>query len=470
MILRAAATLTALPCLRQSSLERAMSIRLFRRTIARFQEEPKPRCALINTTPALLGLLLVMTTAGLAHAATTWYVSPNGNDSDGLSPQTAFRTPQQAADVVDPGDTVLIMDGVYASGPNQNSLNIERSGTADAPITFKAAPGAKPVLKVQAWEGVGVRGSSYIVIEGLTVEGVAKEITYEEAYSSQLGDTIPARMTNNCFAVIPDYATRRLSHHVKIIGNTARQCSGAGIYSVWADYVTIENNHVYDNAWWSSYANSGISTYQNRDIDDSTDTKMVIRNNVLWGNANFIPFRFSDPDPAKRSITDGNGIIIDDARNTQTIIDDTPAPPYRGRTLVENNIAVGNGARGIHIYLSDRVDVINNTAADNGWSPAIREGDFSVSNSEDVFVGNNIAAPLAGKQALTIENGNDRVWLGDNLFAGDPMFFNRARGDFRLRRGSPGIDTADPRSSSTTDRDGRARPIGRGPDMGAYER
>ncbi|MEH2403794.1 MAG: right-handed parallel beta-helix repeat-containing protein, partial [Nostoc sp.] len=46
----------------------------------------------------------------------TYYVSGNGNDTNsGLSTSSAFRTIQKAADITNPGDTVLIMNGVYTN-------------------------------------------------------------------------------------------------------------------------------------------------------------------------------------------------------------------------------------------------------------------------------------------------------------------------------------------------------------------
>lgn len=403
-----------------------------------------------------------------ANSPVNYFVSPSGNDTDGLSEATAFRNPQRAADLSKPGDTILIMDGWYESGPTSNSISITRSGTAGAPITFRAFPGARPVLKAQAWEGVSVQGASHIVIEGLTVEGVAKEITLDEALKAQQGAVVPPRYANNCFAVTRG-ESGNLSHHVTIRDNIARNCSGGGIYTLGADYVTIEYNDVYDNGWWSSWGNSGISMYQSRDVDNFAGTKMVIRNNFVWGNANFVPFRFSDPDPARRVITDGNGIIVDDLRNTQSFVGSSSVP-YRGRTLVENNVSVGNGARGIHVFLSDRVDVINNTTAGNSWSAAIAEGDISVIDSDDVFVGNNIAAADPGVPALTVQAGGGRVWVGTNLTTGDPKFVDRDQGDFRLLDGSPAIDTGDARVASEQDVTGQARPLGGGPDLGAFER
>ena len=47
-----------------------------------------------------------------------YYVSGIGKDgNDGLSTNTAFQTIQKAADLVKPGDTVLVMNGLYKNTP-----------------------------------------------------------------------------------------------------------------------------------------------------------------------------------------------------------------------------------------------------------------------------------------------------------------------------------------------------------------
>ncbi|MBN1671425.1 MAG: right-handed parallel beta-helix repeat-containing protein [Kiritimatiellae bacterium] len=64
------------------------------------------------------------------------YVSPAGDDAhDGLSPESAFRSIGQAARVVQPGDLVLVAGGTYVE-----HVKLERAGTPDRPIVFRAAP------------------------------------------------------------------------------------------------------------------------------------------------------------------------------------------------------------------------------------------------------------------------------------------------------------------------------------------
>lgn len=67
----------------------------------------------------------------------TYFVSLDGDDAnDGRTRETAFRTMQHAADVVEPGETVLVIRGVYRKG-----FHLAKRGRPDAWITFLAERG-----------------------------------------------------------------------------------------------------------------------------------------------------------------------------------------------------------------------------------------------------------------------------------------------------------------------------------------
>ena len=69
----------------------------------------------------------------------TYFVSLDGNDdNDGRTRKTAFATMQHAADVVQPGETVLVTKGVYHAG-----FQIAKQGTPNAWLTFQAEPGVE---------------------------------------------------------------------------------------------------------------------------------------------------------------------------------------------------------------------------------------------------------------------------------------------------------------------------------------
>ena len=61
------------------------------------------------------------------------YVDVNASASGKGTKSAPFARIQQAADIVNPGDTVIINPGVYFE-----TVRLKRFGTKDAPITFKA--------------------------------------------------------------------------------------------------------------------------------------------------------------------------------------------------------------------------------------------------------------------------------------------------------------------------------------------
>jgi hypothetical protein len=84
--------------------------------------------------------LAVLFTAALpsAAAATTWYISGTGSDSNsGTTLEAPFGTLQHAADLTSPGDTVMVLNGTYVVPcKGCEVLGIYHSGTAAAPITY----------------------------------------------------------------------------------------------------------------------------------------------------------------------------------------------------------------------------------------------------------------------------------------------------------------------------------------------
>jgi parallel beta-helix repeat protein len=79
--------------------------------------------------------------APVAARATTYYVSPSGADTAAGSQSAPWRTLQHAADQLQPGDSVQIGAGLY-----RESVRLPRGGTAQAPVTLAAQPGARVVV------------------------------------------------------------------------------------------------------------------------------------------------------------------------------------------------------------------------------------------------------------------------------------------------------------------------------------
>ncbi|MBN3927578.1 MAG: right-handed parallel beta-helix repeat-containing protein [Nostoc sp. NMS4] len=399
--------------------------------------------------------------------ATTYYVSGNGNDrNSGLSTSSAFRTLRRAAGLTNPGDTVLIMNGIYKNGPKDGSvLGIKRSGTANAWIKFKAYPGHFPKIQHNTWNGISIsNGASYIEINGLEVIGNNANISLSYALSQKYNRSNP--LTNGSCISIEGRSNGR-SHHINILNNKIHDCGGAGISAIQADYVKVDNNTVFNNAWYSLYGCSGISMLNNWSSDNNQGYKIFVTNNRSYNNRMYVPWI----DAGK--ITDGNGIIVDVSKG------------YRGRVLVANNIIYNNGGSGIHSHDSQHVDIINNTAYLNQQSPEVKKkgkGEIYAGYSSDVKIFNNIMYAAPGSAAnsnmknvnvtynYNVYLNNSRINItGPRDIIADPQFVNASARDFRLKSTSPAINSGLKWNSLTTDFIGNPRVSGYATDRGAYE-
>ncbi|MEH2133641.1 MAG: right-handed parallel beta-helix repeat-containing protein [Nostoc sp.] len=412
--------------------------------------------------------------------ATTYYVSGNGNDRNrGLSTSSPFRTIQRAADLTNPGDTVLIMDGVYKNAsPVGTVLDIKRSGTANAWITYKAYPGDKPKLQNNGWHGIWIHnGASYIDVNGLEIVGNNGNINRAYALSQKYNKLNP--LTNgNGITIDGDNNSR--SHHISILNNKIHDCGGGGISVMESDYVTVDNNKVFNNAWYSVYGASGISLLNNWNSDNGNSQKYknFVTRNEVYNNQMLVPWIQNG------KYQDGNGIIVDRSRNNTA---GSTLNAYQGRTLIADNISYKNGGSGIHTYESDHVDIVNNTTYLNNQTAGIMYGQIMSNYSGDIQVINNILYSAPNKP-IDLKNQSTNVTFNYNLYnnngysvnavgpndiMADPQFINPSIGDFRLKRTSRAVDSGYKSNyilnNLKTDFLGNPRISGSGLDRGAYE-
>ena len=332
--------------------------------------------------PPRLSLLLFVPLAAIAPhraAAETYYVSQTGNDADPGSIQHPWSTLQHAADLLEPGDTVIVLPGTYAG------FNVFKSGSPGHPITFTAGPG---VLVNTASAGprrsrINMFDASYIVIEGFEIVGTNNQTNSKEGIRI---DGTPGGPTS--------HITIRRNHihhngdrniltgfvsHLTIENNVAHHAAQEhGIYvSNSADTHVIRGNLVYANAASGIQINGDVSLGGDGVISDT-----IVENNILYDNGG-------------GGIVDlGNGPVVAPGGGSAINLDGVQ------RSIIQNNLLYDNHASGISLY---RID---------GGEP-----------SHDNLVTNNVVINAEdGRWALNIQSGSCRNSAAQNtLFSKNPL-------------------------------------------------
>jgi parallel beta-helix repeat protein len=297
--------------------------------------------------------------------ATEYFVGPKGDDNSAGVEASPFHTIQHAVDVSKAGDTVTVLDGEY-----KEAVLINHSGDKDAPITIRSKNhwGAKVIAspKQQDCFSVGSRDVAVPTVAYITIQGFDLRAAF--TYGSGV-------------------ATYAKAHHITVENVYAHDCGSSGIGFCDGDYWVARNNVCAYNAFHMPYCGSGISMYGRVAPDDAPGFHNIVSGNVCYGNDN----------APKTMQTDGNGIIIDDRRDKQKYHNKDAAfdPNYQGdATLVENNLCFHNGGKGIIIYSTNNVTVVNNTCvrnmrrANQGGKDC---GEISISCVTHVVLANNIA-------------------------------------------------------------------------------
>ena len=422
-------------------------------------------------------------------SATTYFVSTTGKDSNnGKALDQSWATLQKAADVMLAGDTCFVADGAYSQ-----DIKINRSGSESGDLTFKS---------INKW-GAKITSENYIFNIGESAEGVG--------YITIDGFELTATGTYGVGVHSKDGA-----HHITVRNCWVHDCGESGISLQDGDYRVIENNVCNNNSALMKYCGSGISVFGSAMFDEKPGFHTIIRNNICFRNMN---------DPQLTLNTDGNGIIVDDLRNTQT------GNHFAGKninytgneTLVENNLCYENGGAGIQLYVSNNITVRNNTCYNNQLrrSKETWRGNISASCCANVLFVNNISVVSTNLRA----DGGSSDWsyfssnsafgafgltgdsyaknytffnniaynldepksdaitaqgivialkgVNNNKIATDPLLVNAGKlitSDFRLKPGSPAIDagTSEFRNAET-DLDNKSRIINGTIDIGAYE-
>ena len=352
------------------------------------------------------------------------------DDTAGLTQE--YLTLQDAADVAQAGETILVYDGVYGG------FETVRGGTAAAPLIVRAVSGGAVVDgSSPSGDGINVKRTDYVVIDGLSVRNATRAgiRLFESAgvvvQNARVGP-------NGRWGIFTGYTPA-----VQILNNTAfGSAQEHGIYVsnslVAGDAPVIRGNDVFDNA------GNGIQV--NGDCyagGDGVIQEAVLEHNRVHGNGL-------------------NGFSLISMRDSTV----------QNNLLYENG-TTGSGAGGIHLTdepgcgkPSTNNLVVNNTVVEPRIA-GIRITDGAVTN----ILFNNLLVD----GGLIDEEGGNQISSASNLHVPSTagVFTNPASGDYHLTPSSPAVDAGlasfSSRSAPSSDLEGTPRPFGPAHDVGADE-
>lgn len=207
---------------------------------------------------------------------------------------------------------------------------------------------------------------------------------------------------------------------VDLVGLEVRRSGMTGVYLYEAEHVTISRSWIHDNG---SHVNADHGIYV------SSSTSLLVANNIIEGNRAF-------------------GIHI--------------YPELTRDARILQNTVVGNGRGGLVIYGdSERNTIANNIFAFNH--------DFGVQEYKLEGGDNRLVSNLFFGNGEAAVSSHERLSEAESYFE-NPRFVNRQAHDFRLGPRSGALDRADRALSRPFDYRGHKRPVGAGPDVGAFER
>ena len=383
------------------------------------------RKSILRATGPLCVLVFAWLASAQLSSAAIYYVAPNGSNSNNGSSAAPFKTIQKAADIVNPGDTVIIRDGIY-TGNSEDVVELKRSGTASQWITFKAENLWGAVLDGQNFTtevGFDMEpGVGYIRIEGLQVQNM---IWNGMALGGDSHDV---------------YYYRNLIHH---IGRICTDTSGGLVgFSDKQTSVrtTYDSNVLYTIGRLHPSDGCSLTTTRYRNHDHGMYLRgqnLTIVNNVFYNFKSGWPIQSSEG-----------------ARNW---------------LISHNTFAFANPAREGHINLWETNS--NITIANNVFYQPDRAAIYinPCGQKTNIVARNNISTGDMLHDSNNGRNSCGAFTLANNKVFTDPKLVNPAQQNFRLTSSSLAINQADPSFSASVDQEGAPRPQGGGYDMGAFE-
>ncbi|HUR83357.1 MAG TPA: right-handed parallel beta-helix repeat-containing protein [Thermoanaerobaculia bacterium] len=180
--------------------------------------------------------------------AGTWFVAPNGRDTNAGSESRPFRSINHAVDVARAGDTVAVAEGVY----REAVMVWDKNATASATIRILGTKAVIDGTGVKVKNGLVMIGrSSWIHFEGFEVRNSAADgvVAYDVRNVKVRGNEVHHNRGGGIQVSGKDIAVQENAIHDNVLENAsgkARQWSQA-VAAEDATRVLIEGNRVFEN-------------------------------------------------------------------------------------------------------------------------------------------------------------------------------------------------------------------------------
>jgi hypothetical protein len=337
----------------------------------------------------------------------TYYLSPGGSDSNnGLSTGSPWLSPNHSLNC---GDTIIAASGTYSA----SNFNVGKWGTVNCPAGnnvawLQCATFDTCKISSNSQDGMWV-DSSYWGVQGWEIT------TNSNIYAA-------------CFHAGP--SGNSTIHHVIFANNVANGCMGGGFNaynrssSASVDYIVYIGNVAYNTAQGSGACYSGLNVYQPIASDGNSGTHIYMAGNFSYRNM--------EPSSgcAGTAPTDGEGINLDTFDFSQG-----GGPAYTQQSVVENNIVVANGGRGVEVENNSRgaggapIIIRNNTTYGDNATPigayCQGNGEIGLVSAYKVQVTNNLSQTAAATgcsgytiYGLEVSQSNNTTVVNDNWAIG----------------------------------------------------
>jgi len=432
----------------------------------------------------LVPLLLVSSLP--VGAATTYYVSPGGDDLWAGTQAYPWATIGHAASMVTAGDTVLIKQGTYAE-----RVAPTLSGSPGNVITFAAYPGHSVTIDgtgvslPPGWGGLfEISGLSDITVQGIALVNAGTD----DNHAGFLVEGSSNITIQGCTTT--DTRSSGIgvwsSSNITISGNEVVLACNDGeqecITIADTDGFVVANNHVHHGGP-GSIGGEGIDT------KDGSRNGIVLANRVHHINRLGIYADAWDEHTFNIEVLGntvyschGSGLAV--AAENGGLLESVKLYNNLSYDNYHSGISVGGWGEPGAAHPMATILIVNNTLVGNGTSGW--GGGVFLENSEatGVVIRNNVCSNNQSFQ-IADEIGLTDLVVSHNLLdtfqdypgelygtayqLGDPLFVAASSKDFHLTAGSPAVDNGTSLDAPSTDLDGCHRPLGAAVDIGAFE-